>query len=441
MKTSWFSHWRTQWTRPGAVQLSRLLNLVRHGPPLQNQVDRNIWYLYVEVFWAAILSAAAAFNATFAVRLGASNAMIGWLSSIPALLAVVLLIPSARFLESKSNRAPWVWGSLFIARLGYGLIAILPWLFTQHRPEALIGLLIAISIPSTFFGAGFTPLLVDVIPERDRARVLANRNIIASATVAVLTFIAGKWLEASGGIRWANFPANYQIMYAIGFAASMVSMVYLLKIKAPASKVIAHPARPKGHKPSLAQVQTMWRENSNFATLTINTLLFNFGAWMIGPLYVLLFVNELGASDGWIGLNSTLANIGVIVGYAFWRRWIRKLGDRNSLLLAIPFSASYPFLVSLCPNLTWILIFGILINLNDPGVNLSHFNILIKLCPEDRRASYIAFFSAVMNAGAFIGPMIGVALSEVWDIRLVLLIGGSLRLFGALLFHVYRSSL
>jgi MFS family permease len=80
----------------------------------------------------------------------------------------------------------------------------------------------------------------------------------------------------------------------------------------------------------------------------------------------------------------------------------------------------------------------VLINLINPGVNLSHFNILLKLCPNDRRASYIAFYSALMNAGAFVGPMVGVALAEVWGIRSVLLVGGGVRLLGAILFNVFR---
>ncbi len=79
---------------------------------------------------------------------------------------------------------------------------------------------------------------------------------------------------------------------------------------------------------------------------------------------------------------------------------------------------------------------GIWISIINPGVDLSHFNLLLELCPQDRRASYIAFFSAVMNAGAFVGPLIGVALSEMWSIRTLLLIGGGLRLFGAILFHI-----
>jgi MFS family permease len=302
----------------------------------------------------------------------------------------------------------------------------------------MVWLLIAISVPSTFFSAGFNPLLADIIPERDRARVFANRNIIASAGIALLTLAAGRWLEGAAQTRWAAFPVNYQILYIVGFLGSMVSMAYLLRIKVPASKVVRGQPRPRTGKPSLAQLKFMFRENRDFVRIIANTLVFDLGAWLVGPLYIILFVRELGASDGWIGLNSTLANVGVVVGYALWRRWIRRLGYSRTLLISIPLGASYAFLVALFPNLTLILVWGILINLINPGINLSHFNILLKLCPEERRASYIAIYATVMNAGAFVGPMIGVTLAGLWDVRTVLLIGGGVRLAGALLFHIFR---
>ncbi len=306
---------RYQVLLPAIDGIGAVVRLILRGPRPRDQVERNIWYLYLEILWAGLLSAAATFNATFAVRLGASNAMIGWLSSIPALLAVILLIPAARFLETQTRRTPWVWGSLLIARLGYGLIIILPWLIpAAHRAPALVYLLIAISVPTTFFSAGFTPLLADVIPERDRARVLANRNIIVSAVVAVLTFLAGKWLEAGNQIRWATFPLNYQLLYLLGFAGSMVSTVYLFKMQVPPSKVIERnkDAAPPGMSPAL--IRTLFAENRDFAIMIVNTLVFSLGAWLVAPLYVLFFVNELGASDGWIGLNSTLAAPGAQMG-------------------------------------------------------------------------------------------------------------------------------
>ena len=70
------------------------------GATLRGRIDHNIWYLYVEVFWAAMLSAAAAFNATYAVRLGASNTMIGWIS----LQRDFSLLVSKKGITSESGR-------------------------------------------------------------------------------------------------------------------------------------------------------------------------------------------------------------------------------------------------------------------------------------------------------------------------------------------------
>jgi MFS family permease len=238
-------------------------------------------------------------------------------------------------------------------------------------------------------------------------------------------------------LGWAAFPLNYQLVYVGGFVGAIVSSAYLLRIKVPESKVLPRVERSARRIPLLVQIRTAMAGNQDFVRIIANTLVFDMGAWLVGPLYIIYFVRELGASDGWIGLNSTLANIGVIAGYALWRRWIRKLGYSRTLLITVPLAASYAFLVSAFPNLTAILIWGIWINLVNPGVNLSHFNILLKLCPDDRRASYIAFYATLLNVGAFIGPMIGVALSDWMGIRLVLVLGGVIRLSGALLFYLF----
>ncbi|MBU2496164.1 MAG: MFS transporter, partial [Candidatus Omnitrophica bacterium] len=148
-------------------------------------------------------------------------------------------------------------------------------------------------------------------------------------------------------------------------------------------------------------------------------------------------IRELGASDAWVGMNTTVANAAVIVGHMLWRRWIRALGNRRALTIAAPLGACYAFLVSLFPNLTAILAWGACVNLIDPGINLSHFNILLKLAPDDHRTSYLAMFSTVMNVGAFILPMLGLALANILGIRTVLLIGGGIRLVGAILFYVH----
>ncbi|MGC9522487.1 MAG: MFS transporter [Anaerolineae bacterium] len=408
----------------------------------RSEVERNVRYLYIEIFWAAIFSAVFAFNATYALRLGATNQMVGWLSSLPSLFAMFLMIPAARFLESRDNPSPWMVGSLALGRAGFLMAALVPWLFPKRAAEVIIALFVVRTIPITFFNTAFSPLLADVIPTRDRSRVFANRNIIMSATTAAVTFLAGKWLDAALQLEWAAFPLNYQLLYVIGGSAALISAFFVSKVRAPdrtATRLKPAPKRPQVRLRDLRKVfRAIVTERRDFALITVNTLIFNLGAWLVMPLYTILFVKELGASDGWIGLNSTLANLGVIAGYALWRPWIARLGDNRALRLSVPLAASYAFLVALFPNLTLILVWGILINLINPGVNLAHTNVFYRVCPEERRASYMAIYSSIMNAGAFVCPMIGVALAEVMDIRWVLAIGGIVRLLGGLLFHVWR---
>ena len=46
-------------------------------------------------------------------------------------------------------------------------------------------------------------------------------------------------------------------------------------------------------------------------------------------------------------------------------------------------------------------------------------------------------FSTIMNVAAFVLPMLGLMLANILGIRTVLLIGGGIRLVGAILFYVH----
>ncbi|NLG51824.1 MAG: MFS transporter, partial [Chloroflexi bacterium] len=152
------------------------------------------------------------------------------------------------------------------------------------------------------------------------------------------------------------------------------------------------------------------------------------------------FVRHLNATDGWVGLNGTMANVGVIVGYWAWRRIIRKTGENKAMLIALPLACAYPFMVALVPNLTFILLAGFLINVINPGVNLSHSMIFLDLLPEGKKMTSTAVYSTVMNVGAFIAPMIGVAISEAIGITQTLIVGGVMSLVGASLFYLFPVS-
>jgi len=178
-------------------------------------------------------------------------------------------------------------------------------------------------------------------------------------------------------------------------------------------------------------------ENSSYVRITVNTFLFGWGAWLVGPLYIIYYLRQLGATDSWVGTLTAVANFSAMVGYYIWQKLIGRWGENRVLRRTIPTGGIFPFLVAASRTLPPILAAAMVDGLLMSGVNLSHFNILLKVCPAERRASYISFYTVMMNAGAFVAPLLGVALADRIGINPVLLIGGAIRTLGGLLFWLW----
>jgi len=420
---------------PGQRQLSGLGRWTRRAQSLfvshaTTTTERNAHYLATEIFWAAILSAAAAFNAPFAMRLGATNAEIGLLSSIPALLAIVVTIPAGQFINRQARRLPLLVWSLFLHRLGFLLAIFVPWLPVPHKGTVLIWLLILFTAPAHFFNVGWGAMLADVVPEVDRARLFALRNILAASAVTGGVFVAGWWLERTA------FPLNYQLMYLVGFLASLVSLYYILQLKVPEAVIAPRPRQQVSPRSLWRGAREAFNGQPDFVRLVINTLAHGLGLWMIGPLYVIYFVRTLGATEGWLGLNGTLANLTPILGFYLGQRAIVRWGENRVLKWGISVIGVYPLLVALTPNLTPILAWTALNGLIAPSVNLSHYAMLLKICPEGQRPVYLGVYTTIMNLGAFAMPLLGVELANRFGITPILVAGGILCLAGSSLFRI-----
>ena len=391
--------------------------------------ERNARNLEIEVFWAAVLAGAAAFNAPFALRLGATNSQIGLLSSIPALLALIITLPAGQFLSRRAQRMPWLIWSLFFARIGYVLVALIPFLPGVPQGTALVWLLIGMTAPGSFFSIAWNSMLAEVIPEAERAKIFAIRNILVAFSATAAIFLAGRWLEHGA------FPFNYQIMYAVGLVGGMLSVLYITRLRVPDSPVPVVRREPVRLGALLKAGREAFTTQPDFFRLVVNTLAHGVGLWMIAPLYVLYFVRTLGANEGWLGLNSTLGNLTPAIGYYLWQRGIVRWGEKHVLIWTITFVGLYPLLVGLTHNLNVILLLTALNGLIVPGTNLSHFNMLLKICPAGQRPVYLGLWTSTMNLGAFIMPLIGVALADQVGFAPVLIAGGVICLVGSTTFR------
>jgi MFS family permease len=396
--------------------------------------QRNAWYLVVEMFWASMLAAAATFNAAYAIRLGATNTHVSLLSSIPALMAVLISIPAGQFLQKRPRRKPWLLWSLGLYRLGYLAVILVPWLPFEGAGKGLgmVLILVTISLPAHFFNVGWIPMLSEVIPENMRASVFSARNISYNLVLSASGLLFGFWLDR------VLFPINYQTLYLFGFACSMVSLYFVTKIDIPDS-----PYTPTDGPPPRT-IKARWNlfkraldSQPSFMRITTNTWLHGVGVWMAVPLYVLHFVRNLDAAEGWLGINGTVAALATIAGFAIWRPLIQRHGELNILRFTIVCVGLYPVVVGLLPSLTLILVATALNGLLVPGVNLSHLNTLLKVTPENERPGYTALYMTVANIGAFIGPFLGIAMANAIGFAPALVICGLLSIVGSTSFWIW----
>jgi len=393
--------------------------------------EQNNWNLYLDVTWWGVLSGiTSTFVSVFAIRLGASNILVGLLVSLPALINIFWLIPSARIIERQRRRLPVIVLAGFLQRLGYLLIALMPFVLRVDQPEALVGLVALITFPTAIGSLAFTSLLADVVPADKRAQVLSTRNVLVSVVSTVTVLISGRLLDL------LPFPLNYQLLFGVGFAASLVSLYYVSRIKvADASGAGSRPRQKTPPAINLRRTLKQLMSHGDFVRFSASAFIFHWGLYLPSALYAIYRVKNLGASDTWIGLLSMVQNAVTIVTYFYWGRVASRRGNRRVLLISTLGVVLYPVLTGLSPRVELLLLPSVVAGIFGAGFNLSFFNTLLEVCPQERRPSYVAINTTLINVAAFLAPLLGTSLTTLSDIRVVFFLAGALRLLGAGFFY------
>lgn len=396
-----------------------------------DQQEQNIALLYMEVAAASILTAAVNFNSAFALRLGASNVLIGLMTSIPALITMLGMIPASAMVERRSQRWPLLLRSLLITRILIFPVVIIPWVVPhQYQAVAFVTLLCIRFIPILPFSAGFDSALADLVPPWLRAQVFSWRSILATAAVIVSLMAIRPWLEL------VVFPLNYQVVYLVGGLGGLLSQRWLSRIRVPES--VPNVPRSARQAVSLRDMRRLIAERPDFRKMLINSLVANAGAYLAGPLYILYYVRQLNASDGWIASMTLAANVAAIVGLMVWRRLLPRLGESLTLRTTFPIAGLLPLAIALTQSLDAVILVVVINGLVTPGLNLSHYNTLLEVSPQERRPTYISLYTSLNNALAFVLPLVSVAAADVIGIGPVLIAASVILVGGGLLFTFNR---
>ncbi len=400
----------------------RLLRVLQPGAGLDAQ---NAWALYGDGAWYGVLiGVAGAFLTVFVIRVGGSDLHVGLLSALPALITFLVSQSGGRLVERGPTPRSILIVTALLNRLGYFFIALIPLLLTVGRADAIVLTAGLLTVPGAIFNIAFIAAFAGAVGAAHRARVVSNRSIALGLTSTLIALVGGRFLDL------VPFPINYQILFAASFAASMMSVYYLARLRLPKAY---NPVAPADSHAALGLLET-FRRSRAYARFTTASFVFHWGSFFVVPLYSIYWVRILGATDGWVGLLSMVGTAFTIVFYPLWGRLTTRRGNAYGVVLTAMGLSVYPVLTALSPAIEWIIPLQLIAGVTTSGYGITFFNRLLETSPEEHRPSYIAGYNTLINMAAFIGPFVATSMTSVLDIRVLLIIGAVLRFLGSLLF-------
>lgn len=396
--------------------------------PRQTLESQNAYNLYADIAWYGVLAGIVnTFLAVFIMRVGGTDTHVGLLSSLPALVSIFASIPGSRLVEREKKPLSVLVITAILNRLGYLGIALVSFFFLANAADAIVVLVALLTIPGAIANVAFTTMFAQAVPPEKRAHVVAIRNVWIGIVSTITAFAGGKFLD------YILFPINYQILFAVAFAGSMLSAYYVSRIRLPEQSTKA-PARaeesPRGARAFIA----MLRGSRKFTGFALSSFIFHWGLFFPVPLYSIYWVRVLNASEGWVGVFSMVGSATSIVFYPLWSRLTTHRGNLYTIVLSTIGLALYPLATAFSPAVEWIILVSFLGGVFSSGYGLTFFNRLLQVSPEQHRASYIAGYNTLINVTAFVGPIISALLLSVFSIHALLLAGAAMRFIGAFLF-------
>ncbi len=400
--------------------VSRTLKRLRTLPTTRE--DRNIRHLMFQTALVGVVNGGiVTFLPVFLVRLGASPVTVSLLTSLPALVTILLALPAGaiasrwRQLVHISARCFWIYRFFYLAVGAAGLL----------RPAIAPLLIVAIwglsAIPSTLGNTVFYDILAEAVSPRRRPVVNGMRWALLGLLNAVSVALFGQLLEA------LPTPANYLVVFGISFVAGMLSTWFYSQIEIP-ERV---PATVRSERLTLrTQVAAFLRPltaGGSFVVYSAVTFVLRVGLFLPAGVWTVFLVRDLAASDAWIGWRTTIESSALTVGYYFWGRVAGRRGHTRIFLLVTVVLGACNVLASIATRDTrWLLLaLAPVGGFFASGIDVSLFEWLLATMPPGERPRFVAMNTALANLVAFLAPIGGAALAQRTGTPAVLCVAGA----------------
>lgn len=352
--------------------------------------------------------------------LGATNYQVSLISSLPAIIGLVAILPAAAVLGSLEKRKYFTGYSMIIARFMLLLMVFVPFLQGTVSAWVFVVLVALMNFPFTFYNLGLQTLLGDIIPKDHRNKYFSERNRIMTFVSLSITLCIGLVMNKVD----SSNPLPFQILFFAAFSFSIFELLILRKIREKAKTI------PKKEKKSLFPKHVF--QHRPYVLFIVTALVFNFGWQMAWPLFSIFQIKYAGATVMWVSLFQVANQVSQMVSFAWWGRMAEKYSNAKMLVVATIGMAIVPAITMLSTNLYYQLLTNLATGCFVAGTVLLLFNRLLESSVEAESSTYISTYNFLLAIVAFIAPQIGVLLLEVFNMNVALIASAIMRGGGAI---------
>ena len=382
---------------------------------------------------ASVANLATAFAQMFASRMGATDTQIGYISSLPQLLALLILIPGALLASRIQDRRRPVEFAIIMYGILFGIAGFSPWI-ANHQVWFLIGAISLANAPVALYNTTWQSYFSNIVP-------VENRNSYYTRRMG-MTFFAGIIIVQVVGIILGSARSDearilmYQICYWLSFAAALLQF-YVMR-RAP-NDIAVHVAT--GWRDLLAAGKEMIRCRG-FVLFCLISIFFHAGWYMSWPLFFINQIDYLGANETWISLIAVPASVLQWLTTKPWGRFIEKHGIRLTLVIGSVGLAANPVLSVLAAylpdgfKLPGMLLLNLVCGSTFSAFQLSILQCLLEVIPVRYRTINISVYTTILLVVNTITPMLGVQIyvalgSDLRAMTLSMAVSSVIRLVGS----------
>lgn len=375
---------------------------VRPVTPAEHQ--RNLQMMLWDVAcYSVMVGLGEQYLSAFAIALGLSDTISGWITTIPLLAGAALQMISPWAIRKLGSHRLWCVGCVGVQGLSF-----IPLVIAAAWGQIPTWLLFVIA--SFYWGAGlaagpaWNAWVNGILPVGTRSGFLARRSRVGQVTL-LLAFVCGGLLLQAGKAS-NNVLTVFTALFAIAGACRMAS-TWCLYVK-------TEPAPPrrdmKGMR--LAELRGLWRKGQPGPLLAYLWIMYA-SAQIAGPFFTPYLLNDMQCDYAVYMLVIGISFAAKALIMPFAGRFAERYGVRRLLILSGLAIIPLPVLWVCSREIWFLLVIQIAAGASWGAFELAIVLIFLESIPVDRRTSILTLYNAGYALANVGGSLIGGALLAI----------------------------